>query len=110
MQLPWWGATEDYTINISGSSLQGTYLWSNGSTDSLNTTLSAGIQTCTITDLNNCTTTESITISEPSALNFSTITTNVSCNGGSNGTAELTVLVEVYLLTIQIGLVLIQIT
>ncbi|GIS08375.1 MAG: hypothetical protein CM15mP112_04870 [Flavobacteriales bacterium] len=87
--LPWWGATEDYTINISGSSLQGTYLWSNGSTDSLNTTLSAGIQTCTITDLNNCTTSESITISEPSALNFSTTTTNVSCNGGNDGTAEI---------------------
>ena len=87
--LPWWGATEDYTINIAGSSLQGTYLWSNGSTDSLNNTLSAGIQTCTITDLNNCTTSESITISEPNALNFSTVTTNVSCNGGSNGTARI---------------------
>ena len=86
---PWYGATEDYTINIAGSSLQGTYLWSNGSTDSLNSTLSAGLQTCTITDLNNCTTSESITISEPSALNFSTTTTNVSCNGGSNGTAEI---------------------
>ena len=37
---PWYGATEDYTINIAGSSLQGTFLWSNGSTDSLNSTLS----------------------------------------------------------------------
>ncbi|MAR20473.1 MAG: hypothetical protein CMD25_00180, partial [Flavobacteriales bacterium] len=86
---PWYGATEDYTINIAGSSLQGTYLWSNGSTDSLNTTLSAGLQTCTITDLNNCTTSESITIFEPSALSFFTSTSNVSCNGGSNGTAEI---------------------
>ena len=87
---PWFGATEDYTINIAASYLQGTYLWSNGSTDSLNNTLSAGIQTCTITDLNNCTISESITISEPSALNFSISTTNILCNGGNNGTAEIT--------------------
>jgi len=87
---PWFGATEDYTINIAESYLQGTYLWSNGSTDSLNNTLSAGIQTCTITDLNNCTVSESITISEPNALNFSISTTNVLCNGDNNGTAQIT--------------------
>tara|TARA_B100001093_G_scaffold305440_2_gene291519 strand:- start:78823 stop:86139 length:7317 start_codon:yes stop_codon:yes gene_type:complete len=87
---PWFGATEDYTINVAAPYLQGTYLWSNGSTDSLNNTLSAGIQTCTITDLNNCTLSESITISEPSALNFLISTTNILCNGGNNGTAEIT--------------------
>ncbi len=57
---PWYGATEDYTINITSSTISGTYIWSNGSTDSVITNVPAGTYICTITDQNNCTATDTI--------------------------------------------------
>ena len=39
---------------------------------------------------NNCSLTDSVTITSPSAITYSETTTNVSCNGGNDGTAALT--------------------
>ena len=69
-----------------------TYLWgpTTGIDDSL-TGLVAGTYTITVTDTNGCTTTNSVTITEPSLLTVSTSPTDVLCNGGSDGSVLATV-------------------
>ncbi len=52
--------------------------------------LSAGTYNYQITDVNGCLFNGSVTINEPSAITATAITTDVSCNGGNNGTASLT--------------------
>ncbi|MFN5324935.1 MAG: PKD domain-containing protein [Bacteroidota bacterium] len=53
--------------------------------------LPAGTYTCIITDGNGCTGSASATISQPNAINASLSNTSVSCNGGTNGTATISV-------------------
>src|SRR5690606_41769581 len=49
---------------------------------------SAGNYTVTVTDNNGCTSTANATITQPTALTASTtVNSNVSCNGGSDGSA-----------------------
>ena len=68
-----------------------TYMWSTGSTNQDLSGLSAGIYTVTVTDQNGCTRVASGTVLQPGApLSGSTFVTDVSCNGGSNGTVDLT--------------------
>ncbi|MGR6088625.1 MAG: PKD domain-containing protein [Arcticibacter sp.] len=49
--------------------------------------LSAGTYSCTITDANGCTGSATATVTQPNAIASTVSSTNVSCNGGSNGTA-----------------------
>ena len=49
---PWHGATEDYTITVSGGN--STYLWSNGDTTQQTSGLAAGTYTCTLTESSGC--------------------------------------------------------
>ena len=87
----WFGATEDYSLVINASTISITYLWNNGDTTNINSGLNAGSYWCTVSDSNNCsTTTDTIIITEPAAITVSSSTTNVSCNGGNDGTAILT--------------------
>src|SRR5690606_5948486 len=51
----------------------------------------AGTYTVTVTDAKGCTGTKSFTIAQPTALTATTSSTNVSCNGGTNGTATVNV-------------------
>jgi hypothetical protein len=76
-----------------GTSTNGTYSyqWTGGNTQQDRTGLAAGTYSVTITDSNSCTITRSYTISEPTALQASGTTQNVSCSGGSNGTITQTV-------------------
>ncbi|PIX32307.1 MAG: hypothetical protein COZ59_14695, partial [Bacteroidetes bacterium CG_4_8_14_3_um_filter_31_14] len=53
--------------------------------------LSAVTYNLTVTDANGCTGTSSTVISQPPALSVSINHTNVTCNGGNNGTATATV-------------------
>ncbi len=87
---PWYGATEDYSIVISGSA-PATFLWNTGDTTSTITNLSAGIYYCEVTDTNNCIATDTVTIVEPSIISTTENITNVSCNGGSDGFASLNI-------------------
>ena len=76
------------TASVSGGTATFTYAWSNGGTSATNSGLAAGTYTVTVTDANGCSDTESVTITEPTAVVASIGTpTNVSCNGGSDGSA-----------------------
>ena len=86
------GSNGTTSVTASGGTPSYSYAWS---TSPVQTTfqainLQAGIYTVTVTDVNNCTTTTSATVIEPSLLTATAISTNVSCNGGSNGTATVT--------------------
>jgi gliding motility-associated-like protein len=81
---PWYGATEDYSLTIYPDTTNQTFLWSTLETNDSINNLNAGIYTV-ITSSNGCSYTDSIEITEPPVLSVSTIITNVSCNGGNNG-------------------------
>ena len=80
-------STGTATATVTGGTAPYTYLWSNGTTVATATNLGAGTYTCTVTDAKNCTTTKTIVLTEPTALVVNTANTNVSCYGGTNGTA-----------------------
>ena len=65
------------------------YVWSAGGavTDSMNIGLAAGTYYVTVSDVNNCVVTDSITIAEPSAVSISKDSTMTNCNGSADGTA-----------------------
>jgi len=79
---------------VSGGTSPYTYTWSNNVLNYSGTTatgLSAGTYTITVTDVNNLTTSNSITITQPTALSASLSTNPVVCHGGSDGDVNLTV-------------------
>jgi len=92
------GGTFPYQVTLSGTSGNTTAVTTDGGTYSF-TGLSAGTYTITVTDANTttlgvgCTTTqENITITEPDVLTpVMGVQTNVSCNGGSDGSFNITV-------------------
>jgi hypothetical protein len=69
-----------------------TYSWAPaGGTNALASNLSAGVYTLTVTDANGCSATSTISITQPSLLSASiSSSTNILCNGGSNGSASVT--------------------
>ncbi|EJF53070.1 hypothetical protein SapgrDRAFT_1353 [Saprospira grandis DSM 2844] len=71
-----------------------TYNWSNTQTTAIATGLAAGVYNVTVTDANLCATDATVIIEEPAssvAVNVVS-TTDVSCNGGSNGSATVAAL------------------
>ncbi|MCE2713308.1 MAG: SprB repeat-containing protein, partial [Cryomorphaceae bacterium] len=52
--------------------------------------LAPGTYTVTVTDVNGCTATSSASITQPTILTSSNTPSNVTCNGGSNGSASVT--------------------
>ncbi len=90
------GSNGAATINTpTGGAGSYTYNWTPGNPTGDGTAsvsgLTAGTWTCTVTDANSCTATQSFTVTQPTALTATTSQTNVSCNGGSNGTASVIV-------------------
>ena len=81
----------DGTATAAGTGGTGTitYAWSNSATGSSITGLAAGTYTVTATDGSGCTDTDTVTLTEPaSGISVSMgSSTNVSCNGGSDGIA-----------------------
>jgi len=74
--------------NISGGQMPYAYQWSNGEVTACIDSLPAGFYTVTVTDLNNCTITGTTSVTGQSALQIdSIVTTDVSCNGGWDGSA-----------------------
>jgi gliding motility-associated-like protein len=85
------GNTGNATISPSGGTPGYTYSWApSGGTNATATNLTAQIYTVTITDLNGCTQTQLVSITEPSVITSSISTqTNVLCNGGNTGSATI---------------------
>ena len=86
------GANGTASVSVSGGTPLYTYLWApSGGTASFATGLSAGNYTCTITDSKGCTLIQPVTVGSPSVLSPTIAKTDVTCNGGTNGTATVTV-------------------
>lgn len=76
------------TATVVGGTAPYGYAWSPaGGTAATATGLTPNTYSVLVTDANGCTKSNSIIITEPLPLNASTTHTNVSCNGGTNGTA-----------------------
>ncbi|MEZ0006943.1 hypothetical protein ABH942_002321 [Flavobacterium sp. 28YEA47A] len=86
------GTNGSATVAPTGGTPPYTYSWApSGGTATTATGLAAGTYTVTVTDNNNCQTTRTFTINQPTALGGTASKTDVSCNGGSNGTATVSV-------------------
>ena len=91
------GSNGSTQLSVTGGTGPYTYDWSNdGPENPDNDTqglsgLTAGTYTVTVTDAVSATATASVTITQPAALAPSTTQVNVSCNGGSNGSIDLSV-------------------
>lgn len=72
-------------ITASGGTSPYTYTWSSGAGNNANATgLSAGAYTVAVKDVNNCTTSASLTITQPASFAVNALTTSsVVCSGGS---------------------------
>ncbi|MBI3500523.1 MAG: gliding motility-associated C-terminal domain-containing protein [Bacteroidetes bacterium] len=76
------------TVTATGGTGNLTYSWSSGQSTSSISNLAVGNYTCTITDANGCTQTQTANIANANGPNVSASSTNtVTCNGGSNGSA-----------------------
>jgi len=73
------------TVNVSGSGGVSPY------TGTGTFTAAAGTFTYSVTDANGCSSTTSVNITEPSAIVTSVLQNNVTCNGGTDGSIDLTV-------------------
>lgn len=79
------------SVSTSGGVGPYTYLWSpSGGNSSTAIGLSAEVYTITMTDANQCTLSTVISINQPSAIIDSAYFTNITCNGLSNGSANVT--------------------
>jgi gliding motility-associated-like protein len=85
------GTNGSINITPSGGTLPYIYTWSNAATTEDLTSISAGNYSCVVKDANNCTSSVSVTITQPStSIQFNVSSSNVSCFNGSNGSIALT--------------------
>src|SRR5262249_32277557 len=80
------GTDGSIDITVTGGKTPYTFAWSDGPTSEDRSGLAAGTYTVTVTDANGCTGTKTVTIGAPDLLTLSLDKTDVSCNGGSDGT------------------------
>lgn len=83
-------SSNDGSINlsVSGGTAPYSYMWSGGQTTDSVSGLSAGDHTVIITDVNNCSLSETFTLIQPQQLNMTISSQNVDCNGYATGFAE----------------------
>ncbi len=74
-------------VNILAGTAPFTYKWSDAETTAGIKGLAPGIYTVTVSDASGCTAIASATITQTSSFTVQVQTTNISCNGGANGTA-----------------------
>ena len=84
------GSNGTADLTVSGGTSPYSFVWSTTATSEDISGLITGDYAVTITDDNSCTAIDSIFISEPTLLTTGVITTDVSCNGGGDGTAAVT--------------------
>ena len=82
------GNTGTATAMAAGGTMPYVYAWSNGAGGTLATGLMAGTYTVSVSDANNCASTDTIVVGQPAtAVSVAVTSTNASCNGISDGGA-----------------------
>jgi gliding motility-associated-like protein len=81
------GGTTSLILNVTGGTPGYTYSWNTGATTKDLLNITPGTYTVTVTDVNSCIKTQSFIINQPTTLAATTSQTNVTCFGGSDGTA-----------------------
>ena len=84
------GSNGAASVSASGGVTPYSYSWTGGSTQSTASGLSAGVYTVTVTDANGCTSQSSVTITQPTALDFTFQKVDVSCYLENDGAIVLT--------------------
>lgn len=78
-------------LAVSGGVAPYTFSWSNGANTEDISTIPAGNYSVLVTDANGCTFNENVTINQPpSALSFTGIATQITCNGAADGIINIT--------------------
>lgn len=78
-------------LTVSGGTSPYSFVWNNSANTEDLANLSAGTYDVVVTDINNCITTNSATVTEPNAINITPVKTDVSCFGNANGSISVTV-------------------
>ena len=81
------GGTTSLILNVTGGTPGYTYSWNMGATTKDLLNIAPGTYNVTVTDANNCIKTQAFIINQPTTLAATTSQTNVTCFGGSDGTA-----------------------
>lgn len=85
-------ATGSIDVSTAGGVQPYTFLWSNSNSNEDLVNIASGNYSLYVTDSDNCKDTIDVTITQPAAaLNLSSTTTPVLCNGGDSGSIDLTV-------------------
>jgi hypothetical protein len=84
------GNDGEASVSVNGGTAPYTYLWSDGQTTATATGLTAGTYTVTVTDANDCSVSESITLTEPTELLAEVVAGSIDCFGESDATATVT--------------------
>lgn len=85
------GSNATANLNVSGGTAGYTYSWApSGGTSATASGLVAGSYTCNVTDANGCTTSQNVTITEPTMLATTSSSNDVNCNGAATGYASVT--------------------
>ena len=79
------------TVTITGGTSPFTFSWSSTATTQNINNLSAGNYSITVSDAGSCTASASASVTEPNVLGANAVATNVTCNGGADGSVALTV-------------------
>jgi hypothetical protein len=75
---------------VEGGAAPYSFVWSNGSTDQNQVNLTAGLYSVEVTDANNCSATQSLTLSNETSLSVLTDVMQPSCQDGTAGSITLT--------------------
>jgi gliding motility-associated-like protein len=78
-------------LTAAGGTTAYTYAWSNAGTTQDISGLTAGVYSVTITDVNGCTSTGTITLTQPQPIAIVSAITDVTCNGSANGGIDISV-------------------
>ena len=79
-------------LNIMGGTAPYIHKWNNADTTNFLQKLKAGIYKVTVSDINTCSSIESIQVLEPDSLIINSIIKNPSCVGDTNGTIEIDII------------------
>ena len=86
------GSNGSVVLNANGGTAPYSYTWNNGAVTQNISNLAAGTYNVTVTDAKGCSATAAATVLQPvNALTVTTVTSNVSCFGNSNGSINLSV-------------------